>query len=170
MTCENLNPFDPNLSNVLAQVALDGITGAIAGASLPAIKRAYVGVGPVPAEDCCPDIVVWVSNIRLWDSNAPDTLGENRVMIHWGIAFDINARVGDCFWELDPTTNKPFPAEEISKLSGPINKYGTAAYLGAISALGQLDACNVDVHPQPANPYQDGGCGGFIFTIGVSVV
>jgi hypothetical protein len=171
MTCENLNPFDPTLSTLLAQTALDGIVGAIAGQPrLKKIDRAYVGIGPVPAEDCCPDIVVWVSNIRLWDGAAPDTLIEGRVLTHWGIAFDINARVGDCFWELDPKTNVPYPANKITEMAGPINAYGTAAYLGAITALGQYDACNVDVHPQPANPYQDGGCAGFLFTIGVSVI
>src|SRR5688572_24547242 len=108
MTCENFNPFDPTLPNQLAHLALEGIVGAIAEAGLPAIKRAYVGIGPIPAEDCCPDIVVWITNIRLWDGSAPDTLVENRVLAHWGIAFDINARVGDCFWELTPTsTPKP---------------------------------------------------------------
>lgn len=174
MTCENLNPSDPNLSNLLAQTALDGIVGAIAKAGLTPIKRAYVGVGPVPAEDCCPDIVVWVSNIRLWDGNAPDTLTEGRILEHFGIAFDINARIGDCFWELTggTATKKPVPEtpKRISAMSNPIHQYGTAAYLGAVNALGNLPACNVSVHPQPANPYQDGGCAGFIFTIGVSVV
>lgn len=170
MTCENYSPSDPRLPDQIAHVALDGIVGAIAEAGLAKIKRAYVGVGPIPAEDCCPDIVVWVSNLRLWDGNAPDTLTENRVLQHWGIAFNINVRIGDCFWELAPGTDKPLPPNEISAMSNKINDYGAAAFLGAIKAIGELPACNVDVHPQNADPYQDGGCAGFLFTIGVSVI
>lgn len=171
MACENLNPFDPKLPNQLAQVALDGIVGAIAGAGLTQIKRAYVGVGPVPAEDCCPDIVVWISNIRLWDGVAPDTLTENRVLEHgWGVAFNINARIGDCFWELVPGTTRPEPAANITQMSESINAYGFAGFLGAVQALSALDTCNASVHPQNADPFQDGGCAGFIFTIGVGVI
>lgn len=170
MTCENLSPTDPTVPQYVAEIALEGIKAALAANGLTAIKRAYVGVGPVPAEDCCPDIVVWITNIRLWDGNAPDTLTENRVLDHFGLAFNVNARIGDCFWELDPATNKPFPHTEISKMSKKINDYGTAAYLGTIQALGEMDHCNVSVHPVTADPYQDGGCGGFIFTVGVSVV
>lgn len=170
MTCENLSPFDPTTPNQLAQVVLNGITGAIAGAGLPVIKRAYVGVGPVPAEDCCPDIVVWITNIRLWDGSAPDTLTENRTLNHWGVAFDINARVGDCFWELVPGTDKPDTPANITKMSAPINTYGTASFLGAVQALEALDICNVSIHPRTADPYQDGGCAGFQFIIGVGII
>lgn len=170
MACEDYDILDPKLPDQLAHVMLDGIVGAIAKGGLTKIDRAYVGVGPVPAEDCCPDIVVWVSNIRLWDGSAPDTLTEGRILEHFGIAFDLNARIGDCFWELDPKTNQPFPKAKINKLSAPINSYGSAAFLGAVQALGELPACNVDVHPGSANPYQEGGCAGFTFTIGVSVI
>jgi hypothetical protein len=170
MACEPLDANDPKVLNLLANTALDGITAAIAENNLPKIKRSYVGVGPIPAEDCCPDLVAWITNIRLWDQASPDTLIENRVLVHFGLAFNINIRIGDCFWELDPKTMNPYPPDEITKMSDRINQYGVTAYLAAITALHDLGACNLGVHPLSADPYQDGGCGGFTFAIGVSLI
>lgn len=169
MACEDFQIGDPTLPDQIAKMVLDGVESAIAAAGLKKMPRAYVGVGPVPAQDCCPDLVVWVSNIRLWDSNSPDTLQENRVLAHFGVAFDINVRIGDCFFEVDDK-GKPFPPAQISKMSSKVNQYGYAMFLGVVATIQDLANCGLNISPRNADPYNDGACAGFQSAFSVSVI
>lgn len=173
MACNDFNPFDPDTPNQVAETVLRGIEAAIGEAGLAKINRAYIGLGPTPVEDCCPDLVVWVSNIRLWDSNPPDTLIENEILTHFGVAFNINVRVGECFWELVQKGDKEFvpaPPQEITNMSKIINRYGMASFLGAIKVLMDLEQCGLSVTPYSSDPFQDGGCGGYNFVFAVGLV
>lgn len=172
MACEHLDLFDPGLPDQVANEVLIGVQNKIKASGLKAIPRAYVGVGPIPAEDCCPDLVVWVSNFRLWDSAVPDTLQEGRVLSHYGVAFNVSVRVGDCYWELIPTEKsfKPDTPANISKKSSQINRYGYAAFLGAIEAMTALGQCDLSFTPYQSDPFQQGGCAGFTFSFAVSII
>jgi hypothetical protein len=169
MACEDFQIGDPELPDRIAHEVLESVKIAVTAAGLKAVPRAYVSVGPVPAEDCCPDLVVWVSNIRLWDSNSPDTLQESRVLAHFGVAFDINVRIGDCFFEVNDK-GVPFPPAQIGKMSTKINQYGYAMFLGVVNAITALSQCGLNVSPRNADPYNDGACAGFQASFSVSVI
>lgn len=169
MACEQFDLNDPNLFNSVALVILEGMEAQIQASGLKMIKRSYHGFGPIPSEDCCPDLVVWISNIRLWDSDAPDTLQENRILKHFGIAFDVNVRIGECFFEVD-SKGELIHTADVMKMSGAINKYAHAAYLGSVNSLLNLLQCGVNVTPGSAFPFQEGGCAGFTWAITVSVI
>lgn len=169
--CIGLNA---NVVNQVAQKTLDAIAENWGRDGLSSIQRRYIGMGPVPAEDCCPDLVVWASNIRIFDSDN-DTLREGRVLKHFGLAFDINVRVGLCFFEMTDNGKGGVDLVEtsqIQKWAEEINRYGVSSYLGATLGLvndPQL-ACSFTVSPQPMYPFQEGGCAGYNFAIGIGVV
>lgn len=167
--------FDPSLPNQIADIVISNIQTELVAHGLKKIARNYIGMGPVPAEDCCPDLVGWVSNVRLWDANSPDGLRENRVLANmFGIAWDFNIRLGLCFLEGD--ADGAFDSKKISDQGREINKYGMTAYIAAVHSLSEFTyncgnggGCEIDLLPQPMSPYNTGGCAGWnmIFTIGV---
>lgn len=172
MACDTYNINNPNVTNEIAALVLQGVKDAIAAAGLKAFPRAYIGIGPIPSQDCCPDLVVWISNIRLNDSNVPDTLRENRLLGLFGVAFNVNVRVGECFFEITGTESKPelVASNKITKMASLINQYGYAAFMGAIRTLLDLDECGLSVTPYNSDPYQMGLCAGFQFSFAVSLV
>ena len=163
---------DPDLINDAANITLDAIEAGIADAGLAPITRTYQGMGPVPAEDCCPDLVVWGSNIALYDFAVPNTLQENRILSHVGISFDLNVRIGLCFWETDQEGNLNSPAQ-IDVDSKAIHRYVTIAYTHSITALltNEVMQARADsITPGTAIPFQSGGCAGFEWAHTISVV
>lgn len=167
MSCIGLNP---DVGNQVANKIIEAIEAGWGLDGLQKINRSYVGMGPVPSEDCCPDLVVWLSNVRMFDADQ-DTLREGRILKHYGIAFDINVRIGLCFFEMDNGGE----LVELSQVQGwaeEINRYGMSAYQRAVSGLmddPQLQ-CSFSITPQPMYPFQDGGCAGYTFAIGIGVV
>lgn len=173
MACEELSKNNPELFDLVANIALDGIAQGMARKGIAPITRSYVGLGPIPVQDCCPDIVAWISNVRPYDATPPDGLVESRILKHWGLAFELNIRVSDCFFEVDP--NKPsaiMDADSISKMSSRINGVGLVAYVSTIDALTNSDqmACGTSVTPTAMFPYQEGSCGGFQFSVSIGVL
>ena len=161
----------PDLTNVFADKVVAAITNGLENASLAPISRTYVGRGPTPSEDCCPDIVVWVSNLRIYDQASPDTLQENRVLAHVGLAFDVNVRLGLCFFEVG-SDMKVIDSTEITELSKEINSYAHIVYTSAITGLMADEDVrrNADsITPTTAFDYQEGGCAGIQFAITVGV-
>lgn len=161
-----------NVANDLAETLLQGMEAAISTAGLSAISRSHQSVGPIPAEDCCPDLVVWLSNIRIYDAASPDTLNENRVLIHYGLAFDINVRIGLCFLE-SIDNGDPMPTGDIHDQSVQINQYALAAYVGGLQSVmdyRDIVECDLNIRPNPADPYNSGGCAGFTWTITFSLI
>jgi hypothetical protein len=166
-----MNQCEDDVFNAVADKLLTSIQVGIAEAGLPAIKRQYVGMGPVPSEDCCPDVVVWVSNVRFYDSAAPDTLRENRLLEHFGMAFDVNVRIGVCFFEMDGE-GKLIDLETVDGWAKLANRYGHTAYLRGIQGLlNDSDlTCLASITPQPMYPFQDGGCAGYTYSVSVGVL
>jgi hypothetical protein len=172
MACADINPSNPELFQLVAGKILEGVTTGFANAGLSPIKRRYVGLGPVPSEDCCPDLVAWISNVRVFDELPPDGLREARILSHYGIAFDVNIRVGDCYFEVNPDNPREIvSAEQLERWSDKINSYGQIAFVAGIQALvGDPDMqCGTSITPGVMNPYQEGGCAGFSFAITVGV-
>lgn len=165
--------FDPDLFNSVSKTLIEGISVGYKSANLKIPTIRYLGMGPVPAEYCCPDLVVWVTNVRPWDSASPDTLVENRILIHWGLAFDLNVRIGECYLEM---TDKGGTKEsaDITEQTKVLNKYGIVTYESAINSLMATGACgasdcNMSVTPLPMSPYNEGGCAGWnmVFTVAI---
>lgn len=168
--------FDPNIGNEIGELVLSRIQAALQHRELPTITRNYIGMGPVPAEDCCPDLVGWVTNLRLWDGISPDSLRENRV-VHglFGISFDFNVRLGLCYLEGDG--EGAFDSATIDAQSQNLNKYGFVAYLAAVDAFtdftyncGGDRPCEIDVLPQPMFPYNQGACAGWNMVFSISIL
>lgn len=161
---------DPDIFNTLGNQLLTGITQAFATRGLDAVN-AHLAMGPIPAEDCCPDLVVWVSNIRIWDASSPDNLQENRLLMHFGLAFDLNVRIGLCYIESDDDGG-PVDPVQLQAWTETINRYGHAAYVGGLQALlsHEDNGCDVDLRPNPMDPYNSGGCAGYTYTVSVSVI
>lgn len=162
---------DINVFNDVAQILLEGIETGITEAGLPQISRAYIATGPIPAEDCCPDLVVWVSNIRFYDVASPDSLQENRLLEHFGMAFDLNVRLGLCYIESDES-GQPSSADVLHNWSQEINRYSHTAYLRGVQALHtntELD-CIASISPRAAEPYNLGGCAGISYSVSVGIL
>ena len=167
--------FDPDIGNQLLDVVLGNIQMQLVQQGLKKFERNFIGMGPVPAEDCCPDLVGWISNLRLWDAASPDQLRENRVLQNtFGIAFDLNIRIGLCYLEGDI---KAYDSKFITTESKELNRYGFVAYLAAVHALteftyncGNSGECEIDVLPQSMFPYNTGGCAGWNFVATVAVL
>lgn len=173
MACRDITPNNPHVFSLIANKLLDGIQKALSEAGIPPIPRRYVGMGPTPSQDCCPDLVGWISNVRLYDQQAPDTLGEGRILNHFGMAFDVNIRIGECFFEVNPDDPKQIVApKQLDAWTDKINALGSVAYWGGINALANDTdlQCGTSITPGYMNPYQDGGCGGFQFAITVGLL
>lgn len=158
----------PDIVNTIADAVLQGMVNAISSCGLEPITRAYVGFGPTPSEDCCPDLVVWATNYRLYDQSAPDTLIEAGILQHFGLAFDLSIRLGLPFFEMDG--DKLTSTENIRVMSGRLNEYGRVAYLSsALTANQHSDIQPIEnitfVAPTPASEFQSGGCAGFQWSI-----
>jgi hypothetical protein len=169
VACElSISAADPDVYNNVIDVFSASIANRYAEDGLDAIGRTFIGMGPIPAEDCCPDLVYWVSNVRPYDATPPDGLRENALGVHWGIAFDVNVRVGQCYLEGDD--KGAFPAATITGYSEILNRYGHSTYMGALTAMDDFGTCDVLLTPQAMYPFQSGGCAGWQFAITVAVL
>lgn len=171
MDCEGTSKSYVNLFNIVGEAVVDSIGARYLSDGLEAIPRAFLGMGPVPSEDCCPDLVVWISNVRVFDATPPDGLREGELGAHWGLAFDVNVRVGQCYLEVDEKGH-PFPPEDITDMTEILNRYGHSTYIGALLVKGQagMGDCAISLTPQPMFPFQSGGCAGWQFAITVGTL
>lgn len=157
--------------NDVGEQVRSAIVDALAEQSLP-VDRSFLAMGPIPAEESCKEVLVWISNTRLYDAASPDTLQENRVLVHYGMAFDVNVRIGLCYVESD-NDGDAMPAATLNAWTRQINQYGVVSYLAATNELtgDRLGPASMySVTPSPMEPYNLGDHAGWTFTITVAIV
>lgn len=163
---------DPNPYQVLAERYLKLIKDSINNADLTV--PAENGVVMVrPAEDCCPDLKLWVDNIRSFDIAFPNSLQENRLLIHFGVAFDLFVRFGHCYIESDDkggATDIGILQDWTSKINAYINPIYTIPLSeiarGCVEEFGE---CGQTFLPSNLNGYNLGGCAGYEYLITIGL-
>lgn len=162
---------DIDVFSTIGEQVRSGIVNALAGVGL-SVDRSHLAMGPVPAEESCREVLVWISNVRIYDAAAPDTLQENRVLVHFGLAFDINVRIGLCYIESD-SDGEPTPANTLDQWTRTIHQYGVTSYLAATNELtgDRLGpASSLSVTPSSMEPYNLGDHAGWTFVISVALL
>ena len=132
-------------------------------------SRAFVGFDE-PPQDCCPELVVWLGNMRLWDGDFPDTRSNTRLLHHWGYAFDATIRIGRCYVDVDEHGN-PIDATVLADWNQLLYADATALYVGWLGQwnagnVTELDSCDL-LTVGALTQYNDGGCAGHQFTVTV---
>jgi hypothetical protein len=133
--------------------------------------RIYVGFDR-PPQDCCPELTAWVHNLRNWNGEFPETNQENSWLCVVGYAFDVTIRIGRCYWDLEES-GASMPVEDLTQLNTEMYRDLTALYMGWIHQwragnVTELTKCDLGA-VGAAQPYREGGCAGWEFTITVGV-
>lgn len=158
------NPYD-----VLAHRYLELIKTAISNADLRVPNNSGV-VMVRPADDvCCDLLLLWVDNVRSFDIAFPNALNENRLLINFGVAFDVNVRFGQCYIESDEDGE----AQDVSVLSDwttSINAYINPIYTHPLSeiVLGCVEEFGTSgqtLLPSNLNGFNLGGCAGYEYVV-----
>lgn len=156
----------------VAQSILDSVADALMCHNIDVPSRMFVGFDR-PPQDICPELVSWVSNVRPWDGDFPDTRRSGNLQCFNMYAFDISIRIGRCYIE-SSDDGQPLDAETLQDWTAELNRDATAIYMGWIN---QWRAGNVTeltsyelVTVGSLIPYKDGGCAGWEFTITVGTV
>jgi hypothetical protein len=131
--------------------------------------RTFVGFNR-PPQDCCPELVGWFGNIRTWDGDFPDSRLSGDLKCVWGYAFDFTVRIGRCYVDIDQEGN-PIDAETLASWNAHLYADISALYTGwlaqwkagAVTELSNYELVTIGT----AQPYNDGGCAGWEFTITV---
>ena len=150
---------------------LDSAVDALECHSLDVPSRLFVGFDR-PPQDCCPELVAWISNIRPWDGDFPDTRSNGRLLCSNAWSFDVTIRIGRCYVDVDD--NGPLDTDTLEDWSGALYADATALYMGWVNQwragnvieLNSYEAVSVG----PAVPYNQGGCAGWEFTITVGTI
>jgi len=148
---------------------LESLAEALSCQGLDVPERSFVGFDR-PSQDVCPELVVWIDNIRTWDGDFPDTRSNGRLLCTNGYSFDTHVRIGRCYIDSDED-GQPLDQETLEDWSGALYSDIAALYMGWIS---QWRAGNVTelsnfelVTTGPVTTYHSGGCAGHEFTITV---
>jgi len=150
---------------------LDSLVNALNCNGLDVPDRRFVGFEE-PPQDCCPDLVLWISNIRPWDGDFPDTRNNGRLLCTNAYAFDVTVRIGRCY--LDYLEDGAMPEQDIEDQSKIMYADATALYMGwvaqwrsgNVTELNNYEAVTVGT----LTSYTEGACGGWQFTITVSTI
>src|SRR5688572_9844132 len=97
----DIRPSDRNVFNKVGHVVLESLADVIASYGMDVPPRTFLGFEN-PPEDCCPDLVAWITNVRLWDGEFPDgrnTTNLTTCAIGWAV--DVNVRLGRCYIDFD---------------------------------------------------------------------
>lgn len=159
---------DPNPYHVLAVRYLKLITDSIVRVGLDVPSETGV-VMVRPSEDCCPDLKVWVDNVRPFDASFPSTLNENRMLRHFGIAFDLFIRFGQCYIESDEDAG-PQDIRILQDWTEQINAYINPIYTLPLSEIAsgcveEFGECGQTFLASNLIGYNLGGCAGYEYTI-----
>lgn len=161
----NVNFFKNVGESILASVV-----DALECYELDVPPRTYVGFDE-PPQDCCPELVVWLGNVRTWDGNF-DQRREDNLNLHFGYAFDCTVRIGRCFVDVDDK-GQPLDTDTLGDFSQALYADATAIYFGWLGQwqagnVTELSACEL-VSVGTLTQYNEGGCAGHQFTISVGV-
>ncbi len=132
--------------------------------------RLFVGFDR-PPQDCCPELVAWIDNIRLWDGEFPDTSRGGGLLQVFGYAFDVTIRIGRCYVDYDD--DGPLDTGTLTDFSGHLYADATALYMGWLHQwragnVTELTKCDLG-EIGPMTSYHEGGCAGWEFRITVGV-
>lgn len=161
---------NPDFFLNIAKSILDSAADALRCNNLEVPDRRFVGFDR-PPQDCCPDLVAWLGNIRTWDGQFPDEQRSELICVNaW--AFDVTIRIGRCY--VDFSDDGPLDGGTIEDFSSWLYKDAAALYFGWIAQwragqVTELTACD-PVRVGPMSQYRDGGCAGHEFTITVGVL
>lgn len=155
----------------MATSILQSVVDALQCNGLEVPDRLYVGFDR-PPQDCCPELVAWLGNIRTWDGDFPDSRTNGRLLCHNGYSFDITIRIGRCY--IDYTDEGPMDIATITDWTRLLNADASAIYLGWIAQwragnVTELDKCDL-VNVGSMSAYHEGGCAGWEFTVTVGVL
>jgi hypothetical protein len=154
----------------IATSILDGAADALRCNGLDVPARQYVGFNR-PPQDCCPELTAWTHNIRTWDGEFPDTSRGGGLLCVWGYSFDVTIRIGRCYWDTTED-GKPLDVETLTTFTNPLYKDATALYVGWLGQwkagnITELEKCDL-VTISSMQPYREGTCAGWEFTVTVS--
>lgn len=155
----------------VGQSILDSAISALECYELDVPARAFVGFDE-PPQDCCPELVVWLGNVRLWDGDFPETRLSTDLKMHWGYAFDVNVRIGRCYVDINED-GTPMDADILADWNQALYADATALYFGwlhqwSAGLVTELTRCDL-VTIGTLSQYNDGGCAGHQFTITVGM-
>lgn len=155
----------------VGQSILDSAVDALECYGLDVPERVFVGFDD-PPQDCCPELVVWLGNLRVWDGDFPDSRATTDLRHHWGYAFDATIRIGRCYVDVDEQGN-PIDADVLADWNQALYADATALYMGWLGQwiagnVSELVSCDL-ITPGPLTQYNDGGCAGHQFTVTVGM-
>lgn len=151
---------------------LDSVAAALVCANIEVPERKFVGFDD-PPQDCCPELVAWIGNVRPWDGNFPDSMREGRFLCFNSWAFDVSIRIGRCY--VDSDENGEGLAESVLQDWATILYNDMQAiYMGWVwqwknNAVSELSSCEPMI-VGPLTTYNEGGCAGSQFTITVGAL
>ena len=165
------------LSNVdyffnVAQSIVNSVSQALRCSNLEVPSRLFVGFDR-PPQDCCPELVGWVGNVRTWDGDFPDVRSNGRLLCTNGYAFDVTIRIGRCYIDSD-SDGGALDHETLQDFARELYKDVSAIYLGWIAQwrAGEVtELSNFElVTVGNCTQYNEGGCAGHEFTITVGTL
>lgn len=153
----------------VGQSVLEGLKDALNCLGIEVPSRCYVGFDR-PPQDCCPELVVWVGNIRTYTADFPE---ERSLKYGWGYAFDVNVRIGRCYVDMDD--DGPLEPEIIEDWTRALYQDAVAVYHGFLNQwsagnIEELADCTAVVGVDHMGQYREGGCAGHEFIIKVNVI
>lgn len=163
---------DPTYFTTVATSILDGMKAALRCNNVEVPDRSFVGFSS-PPQDCCPELVAWVTNIRTWDGNFPEGMREGRLLCFNSYAFDVSVRIGRCYVD-SASDGSAIDHRDLQDWSAILYKDASALYIGFIQQwrsgqVTELSTCE-PLTVGNMTSYNEGGCAGWEFTITVGVL
>lgn len=150
---------------------LESTVDALQCYGLTVPSRVYVGFDR-PPQDCCPELTGWLSNVRMWNGQFPDANQVSSIPCVWGYSFDFTIRIGRCYWDLDEKGHT-LTNEEMQSKNGEMYSDASALYMGWLAQwragnVSELSQCDL-ITTGTMQPYRQGDCAGWEFTVTVGV-
>lgn len=171
MPSNQILPGNPDFLLLFGQAVLDSLEQVLLECEQDVPDRRILAFQE-PPEDCCPDLAVWVDNMRPWDGTPFEGLTFGHLTAcnnMW--AADVNVRIGRCYIDVDPQTSQPLPPDQVKELSAQIYRDGNILYTGWVNKMRNNEVCNITRYSlntvSALLSYNDGGCAGWRFTVTV---
>lgn len=156
----------------VGQSILDGVIASMRCKDISVPDRSFVGFSR-PPQDCCPELVAWITNIRTWDGNFPEGLREGRLLCFNSYAFDVTIRIGRCYVD-SASDGSGIDHGTLSDWASELYKDAGAIYIGFIQQwrageVSELSSCE-PLAVGNMTSYNEGGCAGWEFTITTGIL
>jgi len=132
--------------------------------------RLFVGFDR-PPQDCCPELVCWIGNVRPWDGDFPDTRTSGRLLVHNAYSFDVSIRIGRCYVD-SGEDGQAIDSETLQDWAKELYRDASAIYQGWIEQWRSGNVTELQnyelVTVGNLTQYNSGGCAGheFVITVG----